>query len=537
MTLSHFREHMKIAETNQARRAVVVDAISIGALVAYFLYFALPALRGGFRGDEMMNMAIYWNSGMLKSLWANLAFWTTFYRPGGALYYLPLYHFFALDPLPYRVVQIGILAASIPLTYYLSRCLTSSRSIAFLTVLALCYHPLLGNLVFVGAFIYDVLCGFFYFAALAYYIHIREKGRCLSPIELLGFLALYVCALNSKEMAVTLPVIVLVYELLNCLRWADWKAFLRWSCSFAAPSLIAGLLTAIYIYGKTHSSGSLTQYEPYRPKVSWHHFIASNTKFVSDLFYFQHTITPITLLVLWGLVFIYAFVRRDRTLQLMAFWVIIVPLPIAFLIPLRAGAALYLLLFGWATIFAKVVFDLITLISNSRLLIGQGVGAGAAAGAIMGGALSSSVRGAAIGAAIGTAVGKMSASIFRIVAVLSVAFALAIFTRRENQHHQTARVWLGVGEKVPHVIEALKSLHLQPASQSTILLRIPEDLFLNKSHAVFIAYLVWNDHSLQVWLENANALTPQQLAKVDYIVSLNEFEAKIIRSPETPQSD
>jgi hypothetical protein len=192
----------------------------------------------------------------------------------------------------------------------------------------------------------------------------------------------------------------------------------------------------------------------------------------------------------------------------MAFWVIIVPLPIAFLIPLRAGAALYLLLFGWATIFAKVVFDLITLISNSRLLIGQG-----------------------------TAVDKMSASIFRVVAVLSVAFALAIFTRRENQRHQTAQVWLRVGEKVPHVIEALKSLHLQPVSQSTILLRIPEDLFLNKSHAVFIAYLVWNDHSLQVWLENANALTPQQLAKVDYIVSLNEFEAKIIRSPETPQSD
>jgi hypothetical protein len=105
----------------------------VAVLIAYFLHFALPALRGGFRGDEMMNMWFYWESGMVKSLWANVTFWTTFYRPGGALYYLPLYHFFALNPLPYRIVQITILAASIPVVYYLSRCLTSSQSVGFMT--------------------------------------------------------------------------------------------------------------------------------------------------------------------------------------------------------------------------------------------------------------------------------------------------------------------------------------------------------------------------------------------------------------------
>ena len=77
----------------------------------------------------------------------------------------------------------------------------------------------LANLVFVGSFIYDVLCGFFYFAALTYYIHIREKEVYLRPLQLFGFLVLYVCALNCKEMAVTLPVIVLIYELLKCPRW------------------------------------------------------------------------------------------------------------------------------------------------------------------------------------------------------------------------------------------------------------------------------------------------------------------------------
>src|SRR5207249_10265937 len=81
--------HMNVAQTERPYRAIVLDAICVILLVAYFLYFALPALHGGFREDEMMNISIYWRVGALKSLLTNLTFWTTFYRPGGALYYLP----------------------------------------------------------------------------------------------------------------------------------------------------------------------------------------------------------------------------------------------------------------------------------------------------------------------------------------------------------------------------------------------------------------------------------------------------------------
>ena len=171
-------------------------------------------------------------------------------------------------------------------------------------------------------------------------------------------------ALNCKEMAVTLPVIVLIYEFLKSAGWTDWKAFLRWIRTCAAPSLIAGLLTVFYIYGKIHGSGSLASLDPYRPKYSWHNFTASNAEFVSQLLFAGHTIAPIALLLVWALVFIITFLRRDRTLQLMAFWVVIVPLPVAFIVPVRGDASLYLLLFGWAMIFAKVTFDLITLISE-----------------------------------------------------------------------------------------------------------------------------------------------------------------------------
>jgi len=189
-----------------------IDVLCVIILIAYFLHFALPALGGAFSEDEMMSVYIHWFTGTLKSLWENVCFWKGIGRPGGALYYLPLYHFFRLNPQPYRIAQISVLAASIPMVYHLARLLASSRSVAFLGVLAFCYHAQLANLVFSGSGIYDALCGFFYFAVLTYYIHIRENGLLLRPTQCGGFLALYICALNVKEMAVTLPVIVLIYE-------------------------------------------------------------------------------------------------------------------------------------------------------------------------------------------------------------------------------------------------------------------------------------------------------------------------------------
>jgi hypothetical protein len=163
-------------------------------LLAYFLHFALLALGGGFGEDEMMNLYEYWWPGAFKSIQANICFWSTFYRPAGALYYLPLYHFFLLDPLPYRIVQIGILAATIPIFFCLARLLSGPYAVAFLVALAMCYHGQMANLVFSGSFIYDVLCGFFYFAALTYYVSIREKGMKLSP----GQLAIFPRALHLR---------------------------------------------------------------------------------------------------------------------------------------------------------------------------------------------------------------------------------------------------------------------------------------------------------------------------------------------------
>ena len=498
--------------------------ICVAVLVGYFLHFALPARHGGFREDEMMNTWTYWYLGAFQSILGLAKFWTPYYRPGGVLYYLPLYHFFGLNPLPYRIVQICILAVSIPIAYCLARLLASSRSVAFVAVLAFCYHPYVASLVFVGAFIYDVLCGFFYLIALTYYIHIRQKAGYLRPLQLLLFLVLFICALNSKEMAVTLPVIVLIYELLKSPHWANWNAFLSWSRRCAGPSLIAGALTAIYVYSKIHGTSSATG-DAYRPRYSWHNFITSNARFVGELLYAPEAITPIVLLLLWAAVFIYAFWRRDGMVWLMAFWVVIVPLPIAFLLPIRSGACLYLLLFGWAMIFARVACDLVGFVSNAFVPPGQ----------------RSERRQTAPDASVSVSstnqAWRAPGWITKVAMVSLLAVSLAIFTRWENQRLRTVPNLLSVGQKVSHVLAAFDSLNLQPAPDSTVLLKPDEQLFQNKWQPLFVASLVWNDHSLHIWIDNLSKIAPEQLTKVDYVISLTELKATLIRSPDNQRTN
>jgi hypothetical protein len=474
-----------------------VDLICVVLLIAYFLLFALPARHGGFREDEMMNIWTYWYLGVFRSILGFLKFWTSYYRPGGALYYLPLYQLFGLNPFPYRIVQTCIVAASLPIVYYLARDLSCSRSVALLAVLAFCYHPNVAEVVFVGAFIYDALCGFFYFAALTYYVSIREKDAYLRPGQIAMFLMLYICALDSKEMAVTLPLIVFIYEVLKSTPWISLNALLSALLRGAAPALVAGVITAIYVYSKIEGTGSVTRFDAYRPTYSWHNFITSNTRFVGELLYSPNAVTPTTLLLLWAAVFIYGFVRRDRLLQLMGFWVVIIPLPIAFLVPIRGGGCLYLLLFGWALIFAKAACDLVGLMASR----------------------------------------KPPEQPIRVALVCVFGVALAMFTRWENRRLGIVPHLVGIGEKVSHVIAALDSLDLHPAPHSRVLLKPDSQLFQNKWQPLFIASLVWNDHSLQIGIDKLTKLTPEQLAKVDYVISLTESQAAVIRSPAAQSSN
>jgi len=421
-----------------------LDAACAGLLLAYFLHFALSAVRAGFGDDEMMNLYSYWLAGPFK--------------------------FFCLAQL-----------------------LSGSRAVAFLVALAMCYHGQMANLVFRGSFIYDVLCGFFYFAALTYYIRIRQKGVALCPGQVAIFLALYVCALNSKEMAVSLPVIVFIYEALKCPRLGTWKEFAWHNWYVAIPSFVAALVTGIYICGKLNGLHSLANLEAYRPVYSWHRFTLTNAHFINDLLYHSASRIGRTVLVAWPVLFLYAFWPRDRLLQLMAFWVVVTPLPLAF-IPSRGEAMLYIVLFGWATIFGRMLSDLIGLIDKVPALAGP------------------------------------RTAMLPTFATAAVAVAFAVFTHWESQRFDRTRGLLSSGQKSLHVIQAFRSLDLHPPPGSSLLLKPETRFYQNGYYPAFVAWLVWNDRSLRIYVAGQHQLTQRQIGKISYVISFNEFEAQLVAS-------
>ena len=136
------------------------------------------------------------------------------YRPFGALVYRASFAVSGFNLLPLRVLLLVILGLSMLLVYCLVRRLTLSREAGVLAALLASYHSEYWPLLFNTGMLYDIFCCFFYFCALVYYLRIRQSGRLLRWFELLIFCCLYILALDSKELGVSLPVVIGAWELL-----------------------------------------------------------------------------------------------------------------------------------------------------------------------------------------------------------------------------------------------------------------------------------------------------------------------------------
>jgi len=151
------------------------------------------------------------------------------------------------------------------------------------------------------------------------------------------------------------------------------------------------------------------------------------------------------------------------------------------------------------------------------------------------GATTNRVQWPPFGTAVATAAGKMSSLMFRRFATLLVACGLALFTHWENQRFGRIPALLNSGQKALRVIQGLRLLNLRPAPGSMILLRgwpyRSDPFWSNGWNTVFIASLVYNDHSLRIYHGGTNQLTQKEIAKMNYIISVDEFHAELNHSP------
>jgi len=324
---------------------IAAVASGVATVAAWFLYFAHGGLKAGLSGDDLMNLYAYLQKPVSVLFFDNLRFWSTAYRPLGALFYVPLYKLFGLDPLPYRILCFAILGLNLVLLYHFCVRLTNSRETAFLATFLASYHAWFVDLYYSAGTIYDLLSYSLYLSTFLVYMGIRARGNLPDVRALLGISCLYVLALDAKEMAVTLPLLLLLYE--TIFHGAGLRHPLAWLARDARTIWITGLITLIYIAGKLTGPGSLVENPAYVLSISPGRFLDTFHLYLNPLLYQDHRFHDSNTVQLVAAMLIFAAWRRSRVLLFAWFWLVLTILPVAFIAHYAAFFE-YLPAAGWA---------------------------------------------------------------------------------------------------------------------------------------------------------------------------------------------
>jgi len=336
---------------NRSRRtAALLVSISFG----WLLLFAHNGIRAPFSGDDLMNLHGYLSQPASALLLDNLRFWSTSYRPLGGLFYVSLWDAFGFNPLPFRLACFALLALNLGLLWRFTLRLSGSREIAFLALLLAGYHAWFVDLYYSTGTVYDLLCYAFFLGAFNFYLGIRGRGAGLSWRQTGILTALYICALNAKEMAVTLPLLLAAYEAVYQAR-AVRDGRLAWLVREGRGVLICGLATALYVAGKLTGPGSLAEVPAYHISISPVRYLHTFFIYLNPLLYQDHVFrSPNTSQLLLAMLAA-ALLLRSRPLLFAWCFVIFSLLPVAF-IAHYAGFFLYLPMAGWA-LYAAVMLS------------------------------------------------------------------------------------------------------------------------------------------------------------------------------------
>jgi hypothetical protein len=215
--------------------------------------------------------------------------------------------------------------------------------------------------------IYDVLAYAFFWGAFAWYVSARRLG----PVRGAGGLALPVCllaaALDSKEVSVTLPVAVALYELV----WhppADWKigGLWRWIGTEGRFAAIGFMFDVAFVAGKKYGSGSLWDLPAYHPHFSVAAYIHSLSHYLSGLLCKPLPVPSWQMSALLAMMAAIAALSRRRSLIWGIGFILVGILPLAF-IPGRAGSAYLVPSVGWAVYCTSLLDWIVGALAGTRI--------------------------------------------------------------------------------------------------------------------------------------------------------------------------
>ena len=306
-----------------------------------------------------MNLYGYWSKPFVETVRANLLYFTPFFRPLGGLIYWGLYSVFGLNPLPFRIVCFALLLFNIFLLYKLAVAITGSKETGLLTALLGSHHAGYADLYFNSGTIYDLLV--FLFFSLTIYLYV---ARHKAIYVVLAFL----CAINAKEMAVTLPVVLLLYELIFNRPILTFSGLKSWFLDRVWIVFLLGLLLLPYIYGKL-GSGNLSGNPAFALNLSVPYYLTNSGRYMDVLLFQPLGWTTAKFLALFIFsMFALAAVLRSRVLFFCCLFFLLTPLPIIFIAFRGSLYLLYIPMIGLTLFVATVIVRIRELASGSPAL-------------------------------------------------------------------------------------------------------------------------------------------------------------------------
>jgi len=462
-------------------------------LAAYFFLVSWDSLKAPFAPDDMMNIWGYWHPSPWQLPSSQLMLWHGFTRPMAGLFLAPIFLAFGLNPAPYHAVLLLLLLAAAYLMYRFARVLGCGELPAAIVAFIACYHVGLSNLYYNTAFVFDALCGLFYFAAIVYYAGVRSSGHFLSRGQTAAFLGIYLCALNSKEMAVTMPIVLLAYEwLFHEPPPCRWQALARWLRGPGSVLCWSALMNLIFLYGKGFGPDGLVKISAYRTVFSWEQAVDFQERYIGDIFYHPPRLDWLATLLIWLAVTYLVWRRKRPLLRFCWFYVLLTPLPIEFLVEGRDQACLYVCLAGWAVLAAVLLTD--WLANATRVLAAEPL--------------------------------FRRVDPRRIHAVLAAAamilFALEGWRFKQRKVEPAIR---NMGRLTAQVLAEFRRMNpsVRPGANVVFL----DDPWKGGFDMSFIAELWFRDRTTQVLLNQLSHLPPEEIAKADAVFTWKD--GKLIR--------
>ena len=312
-------------------------------ILTYFILFSYSSLFAYFTFDD--GTAVVANLGHFETPWWRnllhiLTVFTPAYRPLATVFWRPLYAIFGYHPMPYRIAIHLMLAANIVIVYVMARRLELARDAALLTVLFFCYNGAMNDLYYDSCTVTDVMCFLFYTLAIALYLHARQAGKLLSLRRAATVVVCYLLALDSKELAVALPGVLTIYEVLY-----HHKDFL----DKEKRKRLGGLLALMFVVGAIYLKvkvADMSQNPDYHPHVTLPFVLKNVAVYLCELLYLpEKSISPLgACLLIAGLIAIGALLRSRPAIFGTLFFVTAL-IPVAVILP-RGAYCAYIAYFG-----------------------------------------------------------------------------------------------------------------------------------------------------------------------------------------------